>query len=52
MVNQSMVRRHMGRDDHATLTMLRFSSDGRLAYAGAHEDIIVKTATPNRSNKS
>jgi serine phosphatase RsbU (regulator of sigma subunit) len=35
------LRQRMGRDDHATLTMLRFFSDGRLTYAGAHEDIIV-----------
>jgi serine phosphatase RsbU (regulator of sigma subunit) len=35
------LRLRMGREDHATLTMLRFFSDGRLTYAGAHEDIIV-----------
>jgi sigma-B regulation protein RsbU (phosphoserine phosphatase) len=35
------LRLRMGRDDHATLTMLSFFSDGRLTYAGAHEDIIV-----------
>ena len=35
------LRQRMARDDHATLTVLRFFSDGRLAYAGAHEDIIV-----------
>lgn len=35
------LRQRMQRDDHATLTVLRFFSDGRLAYAGAHEDIIV-----------
>ena len=35
------LRKRMGRDDHATLTMFRFFSDGRLTYAGAHEDIIV-----------
>jgi serine phosphatase RsbU (regulator of sigma subunit) len=35
------LRLRMGRDDHATLTMLRFFSDGRLTYAGAHEDIIL-----------
>jgi phosphoserine phosphatase RsbU/P len=35
------LRHRMGRDDHATLTMLRFFADGRLSYAGAHEDIIV-----------
>ena len=39
------LRRRMGRDDHATLTMLRFFSDGRLAYAGAHEDIILCSGT-------
>ncbi len=37
------LRRRMGRDDHATLTLLRFFADGRLAHAGAHEDIIVCT---------
>lgn len=35
------LRERMGRDDHATLTVFRFFSDGRLIYAGAHEDIIV-----------
>jgi sigma-B regulation protein RsbU (phosphoserine phosphatase) len=35
------LRQRMGRDDHATLTMLRFFDDGRLLYAGAHEDIII-----------
>jgi len=35
------LRRRMGRDDHATLTMLRFFKDGRLLYAGAHEDILI-----------
>lgn len=35
------LRQRMGRDDHATLTILRFFDDGRVSYAGAHEDIIV-----------
>jgi serine phosphatase RsbU (regulator of sigma subunit) len=35
------LRGRMGRDDHATLTLLRFFADGRLIHAGAHEDIIV-----------
>ena len=39
------LRQRMGRDDHATLTMLRFFADGRIAYAGAHEDIIVCSRT-------
>jgi serine phosphatase RsbU (regulator of sigma subunit) len=35
------LRLRMGRDDHATLTLFRYFTDGRLAYAGAHEDIVV-----------
>lgn len=35
------LRQRMGRDDHATLTLLRYFQGGRLAYAGAHEDIVV-----------
>jgi serine phosphatase RsbU (regulator of sigma subunit) len=35
------LRLRMGRDDHASLTMFRFFADGRLAYAGAHEEIVV-----------
>jgi serine phosphatase RsbU (regulator of sigma subunit) len=35
------LRHRMNRDDHATLTMLRFFADGRLTHAGAHEDIII-----------
>lgn len=35
------LRHRMDRDDHATLTMLRFFADGRLTHAGAHEDIII-----------
>jgi len=39
------LRHRMGRDDHATLTMLRFFADGRLTHAGAHEDIILCNRT-------
>jgi serine phosphatase RsbU (regulator of sigma subunit) len=35
------LRGRMGRDDHATITMLRFYQDGRLLYAGAHEEILI-----------
>jgi predicted ATPase/serine phosphatase RsbU (regulator of sigma subunit) len=35
------VRRRLGRDDYATLSLLRFRSDGRFAVAGAHEVILV-----------
>lgn len=37
------IRHRMDREDHATLTMLRFFADGRLTHAGAHEDIIICT---------
>ncbi|MGC4067577.1 MAG: SpoIIE family protein phosphatase [Polyangiaceae bacterium] len=35
------VRNRLSRDDHATLTLLRYDRDGTVTYAGAHEDIIV-----------
>jgi DNA-binding LacI/PurR family transcriptional regulator/serine phosphatase RsbU (regulator of sigma subunit) len=35
------VRRRLKRDDHATLTVLKYHGNGRFTYAGAHEDIIV-----------
>jgi serine phosphatase RsbU (regulator of sigma subunit) len=35
------VRRRMKRRDHATLSILRYTRDGRVRIAGAHEDIIV-----------
>ncbi len=35
------VRQRLKRDDHATLTVLRYHGQGRFTYAGAHEDMIV-----------
>jgi serine phosphatase RsbU (regulator of sigma subunit) len=35
------VRNRMNRRDHATLSILRYTSDGTFRMAGAHEDIIV-----------
>lgn len=35
------VRQRLKRDDHATLTVLRYQGRGRFSYAGAHEDMIV-----------
>jgi phosphoserine phosphatase RsbU/P len=42
------IRNRLGRDDHATLTILRFSRAGDIAFAGAHEDIIVYRADKGR----
>jgi sigma-B regulation protein RsbU (phosphoserine phosphatase) len=35
------IRERLGQEEHATLTILRYQRDGRLRFAGAHEDIIV-----------
>lgn len=35
------VRARLGQDEHVTLTLLRFDHDGRVRFAGAHEDIVV-----------
>jgi len=35
------VRRRLGRDDFATLSLFRFFPDGRFVVAGAHEDILI-----------
>jgi sigma-B regulation protein RsbU (phosphoserine phosphatase) len=36
------------RDDHATLTLLRYRRDGSVAFAGAHEEVIVFRAQEGR----
>jgi sigma-B regulation protein RsbU (phosphoserine phosphatase) len=38
----------MQRHDHATLTLLRVFDDGRIRFAGAHEDFIVWRASTRR----
>lgn len=35
------VRTRMHRRDHATLSILRYTSDGTVRFAGAHEDLVV-----------
>jgi serine phosphatase RsbU (regulator of sigma subunit) len=35
------IRERMQRDDHATFSILRYYRDGRIVFAGAHEDILV-----------
>jgi PAS domain S-box-containing protein len=35
------VTRRLTRDDHVTYTLLRYHADGRMAFAGAHEDVLV-----------
>jgi DNA-binding LacI/PurR family transcriptional regulator/serine phosphatase RsbU (regulator of sigma subunit) len=43
-VNRGLVpniRERLGQEEHATLVLLRLSSDGRVRFAGAHEELIV-----------
>jgi serine phosphatase RsbU (regulator of sigma subunit) len=42
------VRQRMRRDEHATLTLLRYQRDGSVCFAGAHEEILVLRATAGR----
>ncbi|AUX40491.1 phosphoserine phosphatase [Sorangium cellulosum] len=35
------VRDRLKRDEHATLLLMRYTRDGRVTFAGAHEDILV-----------
>jgi sigma-B regulation protein RsbU (phosphoserine phosphatase) len=38
------VRERLGRDEHATVTLLRYRDDGRFDFAGAHEELIIYRA--------
>jgi DNA-binding LacI/PurR family transcriptional regulator/serine phosphatase RsbU (regulator of sigma subunit) len=42
------VRTRLERDEHATLTLIRYEDRGRLVYAGAHEDLIIYRARQRR----
>jgi serine phosphatase RsbU (regulator of sigma subunit) len=39
------IRERLGRDEHATLSLLRYDSSGGIAFAGAHEDLIIWRAS-------
>lgn len=50
-LNQALrdnLRQRLERDDHATLTLLRYHRSGSVTYAGAHEDLIVYRAARRR----
>ncbi len=38
------IRRRLGQDEHATLTLFRLDAQGRLVFAGAHEDLLIYRA--------
>jgi PAS domain S-box-containing protein len=39
------IRTRLIRDEHVTLTLMRYTRDGRVVFAGAHEDIILFRAS-------
>jgi serine phosphatase RsbU (regulator of sigma subunit) len=43
------IRERLEEEDHATFMMLRCSSDGRVTFAGAHEDMLIYRAAEQRS---
>jgi sigma-B regulation protein RsbU (phosphoserine phosphatase) len=42
------VRARLGQHEHATLTLLRYRRDGRLTFAGGHEEILIRRAAGGR----
>lgn len=42
------IRRRLGQDEHASLTLFRLEAKGRMVFAGAHEDLIIYRANDHR----
>jgi serine phosphatase RsbU (regulator of sigma subunit) len=42
------IRERLGRDEHATLTLMRCLGSGEIVFAGAHEDIIILRESTGR----
>jgi DNA-binding LacI/PurR family transcriptional regulator/serine phosphatase RsbU (regulator of sigma subunit) len=42
------VRTRLQQDEHATLSLIRYSADGELSFAGAHEDMLVLRSATGR----
>ncbi len=45
------VRDRLGQREHATLTLIRYHQDGRLLFAGAHEEILIRRAATGRCER-
>ncbi len=45
------VRNRLGQDEHATLTLIRYFSNGELVFAGAHEDLIILRAATGKCER-
>lgn len=48
MVLFDNIRHRLDNDEHVTLSLMRYQRDGRIVYAGAHEEIIVFRAKTGR----
>jgi serine phosphatase RsbU (regulator of sigma subunit)/DNA-binding LacI/PurR family transcriptional regulator len=44
----SSVRTRLKRDEHATLTLLRYEASGKITFAGAHEELLVWRAATGK----
>lgn len=42
------VRNRLGRDEHATITLLRYHDGGQFEFAGAHEELVIYRAALRR----
>jgi serine phosphatase RsbU (regulator of sigma subunit) len=42
------IRQRLERDEHATFMLIKYLADGKLTFAGAHEDLIVYRARQGR----
>jgi sigma-B regulation protein RsbU (phosphoserine phosphatase) len=45
------VRTRLGQHEHATLTLIRYRRDGSLAFAGAHEEMLIRRVATGRCER-
>jgi PAS domain S-box-containing protein len=45
------IRRRLGTRDHVTFTLFRIGADGRVVFAGAHEDVLLWRAGQRRTER-
>jgi phosphoserine phosphatase RsbU/P len=45
------IRERMGQEEHATLSLIRYRTDGRITFAGAHEDLLVYKRASGRCER-
>jgi sigma-B regulation protein RsbU (phosphoserine phosphatase) len=45
------VRGRMGCDEHVTFSLMRYRADGRLVFAGAHEDVLICRADTGKCDR-